>query len=574
MAQCCNNKLYFSDNYCPECGDAPETAVTLHSAFSVDPTIIESFQGVGEPFTGIVSDTYYYVRSKEGVSSGYLWLTLQTEKHEEKKFNIQGETSTFQNIKVGDVLSVISPEGIELKHLPSRSDRKTVTHNYSPGIAVYHKEDDNNTSYVDPCISSVTQPFPAASSWWLMAMLAAGGAWGIFNYGMFAITSPWFIGACTFSVLCILLAFRAGKIKKQSIDFVNKVNLARSKLADVLYSQLGYAKHTRPISHEDRLCHSCHNAVSPLSNFCCHCGEKQNNFNGTSSLVATDVLANKANAGSEISVIKNGEAASSQFESGQITVREHNASIFDQYELKDQFEYAHKHSLSRHRKHQLNVTSRLVRVIDKKMGVNLNEGVHATTYKTEYKNRYGVVVDTKESTTYKAYRDVYLDGFLVIEDKDGNISQFFSNASLLSLTNIGDLILIGEATLTRSEKINHFIVFVYNLNKDKKVSNLVGTLETFSPSFPIMSMINVVLFPILLLCVSVGALNIGEHIGFRDAGFSTGLVILAIGGIYYFLSPILFRIQNATNKKRLLPALYKKMAECVKNKNIIINSIK
>jgi len=579
MSQCCNTQLYISDSHCPECGIEVETPPTLQSVFTLDTTIGESYQGLGQSFTGRVIDTYYYTRSNGDLSSGYLWITLLTDKNEQKKFSVQGESETFQNIKVGDVLSIVASEEITQHHSTSRSDRKIVTHNSSPAIIVLHKEDNSNVSSVESCLEVAGEASPSAPSCWIAAIISLGIIWMMYNSWGVEPTSYWFMGACAFPIICILLARSATKTDKANQILVDQVEEARQKVMNIYYSALGYERYARPTSPLDTICSACDKAINHLSVFCCHCGEAQIKQCATEQL-ATPISQINANHAAETTVIsvaekeQNGETSVVNnvvnINTPTQTVREHNAAIFAEYGMQEQYEYIHKHTLSANKAHQTNTACRLVRVLDKHMGVNVNQGVQETTYTTEYKNRYGTVVDSKDETTYRAYRDVYLEGFLIIEDKDGNINKFSSNAAILKLTNIGDLILIGESTITRAEKTEHFLEYVYNINKDEKISGF-SSLSIYYPSFPILSILNVFLFPVLLFMLCLGLVSVSDnHIIAKLAA----LGIAAIGTIYYTLFPIIMAATNSGNKKRLLPNLLKKLNECRKNRETLLDNIK
>jgi len=579
MSQCCNTPLYISDSHCPDCGTEVEAPPILKSAFTIDPTIDESYQGSTPSFTGRVIDTYYYTRSNSALSSGYLWITLITDKNEEKKFSIQGESETFQNIKVGDVLSLVAPYIITQHHQVNRSDRKIVTHDNSPAIIVYHRVDNTNISSVEPCLSNPGEVSPSPGSCWFAALLGMGLVWAMHFKWNVEPTSWWFIGACIFPVICILLARSASKSNKVNQAIADSVEDARLKVMNIYYSELGYERHTRPGSHLDIICSSCHNSINHLSLFCCHCGVQQNKQSSAEQLAApiSDVTENAAEETSNLSIVpetKSEEPLTSNvinMNAPTQTVREHNAAIFSQFDLDEEFDYVHKHALSFNKAHQVTTTCRLVRVIDKHMGVNVNQGVHETTHRTEYKNRYGVVVDTKDQTTYRSYRDVYLEGFLIIEDKNGAIIKFSSNAAILKLTNVGDLILIGESTMKREDQTHYLLEYVYNVNKDKKVDNLSQSLSTYYPSYPILSVLNLFLFPVLLVLASLAIATV------VDSNIVTTLAALGVFGIgafYYCLFPLVFASQNTGNKKHLLPNLLSKLQECVKNRKTILEEIK
>lgn len=562
METCCNNKLYISDIYCPECGKKITTPITLQSAFMIDPSITDSFYGSGEPYTGKVIDSIYYTRASSNINSGYLWLTLLTTDGEEKQTTIQGESSTFQDIKKGDILSFISPTGINLYHSPTGINKDLIKHDSSPTIYVYHSEDGNNVSYIHNCVSEPAEMYPSAERCTIIAIFSAVVAWLLYSKYQVELISPWFIGACGLPVICLMLASRAVNGNKTKQQLAENANLARDKATDISYQQLGYHNEIRPTSHQDHICQSCNHTVNQEATFCNHCGEKQTTVEEKLALEAVD----KSN---DISItLDSGEDP--DLHKGSKNIREHNQNIFEQYELEDFHTYQHKHTLTSNKEHKVSSSARLVRVLDKHMGVHTDQGVHVTTHTTEYTNRYGDVIDTKERSTYRSYRNIYLNGYLIIEDKNGNIDKFYSNANVLSVTNVDDLILIGESSVKRIDETHYFLEYVYNLNKDKKIVSS-ETVSNYYPSFPKMSVLNLFLMPVLVFVATIFMIGVLGNNGVAKVAV---LGLALVGAVYYFLSPIVFGIKNGSNKKTLLPKLNALFHKCKKNNKEILSHIK
>lgn len=552
MTQCCNLPLYNSDAYCPKCGNKARHTDCVKSAFDIDPTITDSFDGNGEPFTGQVIDTYYYRRNRGDIEYGYLWLTLEDTNKKIRKFSINGEGEKFQNIKIGDILSTISPEGINLYYPISSGDDDIISNNISPAIVTFHREDNANYSTIDSCISDPEKASPTIFNCMLVAVISIGFAWYMYTKQHVYIDNPWFISACILPIICFFAASRTRKINNKKMRYAQAATDSSSKLENVFYSALGYQNQQRPSSKNDILCPSCTHAIDSKSENCCQCGTKvqiESIFNVNNTPIQPNGTNSTSSQQTNCSTTSPVSISSTSSNRGFTTVKTHNKAIAQQYELTQEHTFIYKHTLMRNKEHTVYCAVNLVKVVAKHMGANADAGAIETTHTTNYRNVYGVIVDSKTDTTYKPYRNLILAGYLTVENSEGELYTFDSNDYILRSSNVGDLLYIGECTLKRQGKYQKFLEYVYHVNKDEVIHGN-DSYDKYRVDISFFSAFNCCL--IMLLSIPT----------------------LGIPFIFVCIVSFGFKSQNTDNRNNTVAHIKSILKKCITNRSEILKSFK
>ncbi|WP_025821747.1 hypothetical protein [Shewanella marina] len=458
----CGNTLYIKDKFCCQCGEELNGNRHITQLSELHPHLLDELaQSKPNPtlFTGQVKSTYHYKRgSRNGnnkISYSYWWVTLENPQGQTKQINFEAENKTFDNIKVGDVLTTLEPTNVTLTYpFENKSDRDIVTNNHlAPGVVLH--QDDGQT-YTLSRTYNVDKPS-------FINHLSGGAIFGAIVAIILAFNTS--MSTDGLFALAVLIAFMTALpfylFEKNSFQ---KAVILKSKIKTVLETvlnvsqyQLGYHKLKRPSLADDVMCHQCDHRVHADINFCPLCGTNQRIFAITDAN-QTDIINCDGNTALSIEAIA---------PIPRKTIAEMRLDKMNEFYLSDKGSFEYQHLLSVNEKFDGSCWCYMVQVTDRKFTTTVNDVIHSTTYRTEYTNRYGRVVDSTERTESHRVRDSNLSGKITVEDEEGDIFEQWLPKSLLSHTDVGDYLLIGYSRLRQGEAKISYGEYYYNISKGR-----------------------------------------------------------------------------------------------------------
>lgn len=460
----CGNTLYVKDKFCCQCGEALIDNRHVKELSEIHPKLLDELpQAKPYPilFTGQIKSTYHYqrghTRNGDKISYSYWWATLENAQGEIKQINFEAENKTFDEIKVGDVLTTLQPTNVTLTYpFEDKSDRDIVTNNQlAPGVVLH--QDDGQTYTLSSIYNadkpSILSHLIGGALFAALVMIIVAFNLSMTNEELFT------LGALTALITAVPTYLHNKKQYQKAVLFKNRIKAVLQTVLEISKYQLGYHKLARPSLADDVMCHQCNHRVHADINFCPLCGTNQRLFAITDAN-QTDIINCDGNTALSIEAIA---------PIARKTVAEIRLDKMNEFYLSDKGHFEYRHLLSANEQLDGSCWCYMVQVTDRKVTTKVKDAIHTTTYRTEYTNRYGRVVHHDEHSESHRIRNSDLTGKVTVEDEEGDIFEQWLPNSLLSHTDVGDYLLIGYSRLARNKAKVDYGQYYYNISKDRWV---------------------------------------------------------------------------------------------------------
>ncbi|GIU05046.1 MULTISPECIES: hypothetical protein [unclassified Shewanella] len=475
----CGEALYLCDKYCPRCGDTLEEARQLKGVLELHPKILDELkQSCPEStlFTGVLKSTYHYQRSsKGGLKYSYWWVILEAADGSTKQISLNAENSEFNDLKPGELLTILEPTQIQLQHeLVANVSKNTVRNNDYAAAVIRHKDVGQRwTREKDYNTQNPGWAGPIAVSVFVAILLAlVSGLMGLTG------EAALFLGTFVGVVMAAPLHSKGQKQFQLESTRLEKINATLKELVEISKEQLGYHRLIRPNAQDDTFCHHCESRLHSHAYHCFHCGLSQQvqqensvTLNGKD-VESTDVEISKTETFAESA----SEMASEQqnctsskvhpLEAIKQTTPCKSAAQMRQAKLAE-FSCNHQdtlvfsHVLGRNQQIESNAWCYMVQVVDREVTTQVTEKVDVYTVRTSSRLD---VVSTYE-THYDRSRDSRLESTIQVENNQGERFEQCLPESMLSSTDVGDYLLVGYSRLFGKKRNHTYAEYYYNISK-------------------------------------------------------------------------------------------------------------
>ena len=185
--------VFVGDKYCSYSGNALEDAPQLKHLDDIAPDALATLKTAYEnawTVTGRVTSSYLYKRnyssSNANLTHSFWWIALCDKNDQLHQFSLNAESRVFENIKKGDVLSVVFPTSLTLTHqIMGREAKARVTDDTKVPAAIVHR-DENQQYNIDSWFTPSDRP---KSYWFVLTFVLA-----MFGFGSVLGAGPEMLG--------------------------------------------------------------------------------------------------------------------------------------------------------------------------------------------------------------------------------------------------------------------------------------------------------------------------------------------------------------------------------------------
>ncbi|MGI2258926.1 hypothetical protein [Shewanella sp. GXUN23E] len=471
----CGNTLYLQDKFCTQCGEEIQQGRKLLGLLDIEPQLLDELSQScpeAKTFTGRLKRSFHYqrhhTRGSNSITYSYWWITLESAEGEIKQISINAENSAFNNLKVGDVISLLKPTSIKLTYKLDSAAKGIVTNDQLAGGVILHNDDGQVSTLTNHYDCSKPSLGGTIFLGLLLAIVASLIVAGVSDLG-----DGSFVMGAFLSLACMVPWYNASlnnfhkcHARKESIK------AAIANILEISKYQLGYHRLERPSQDDDIFCGGCESRIQANSDFCPHCGDRQT---AQSDLLPPQTpTAEQAELGT-ISAMD--AAADSQLQvcdaepqdqaPERKSIRQMRLDKMKEFYVSHKQDFIYRHVLRTNKKFDGSAWCYMVQVTDRNMNTSVSDVTHTETIRTDYKNGYGHVVDTKYETHSYRVRDSKLDGKITVEDEQGEVFEQWLPESLMTHTDVGDYLLIGYSRLDRNDRYRRYSEYYYNISKGR-----------------------------------------------------------------------------------------------------------
>lgn len=463
----CGNALYLQDKFCSQCGEGIKESRKLVPLTDIEPGLLDDLLPScpdAKTFTGrLKSSVHYRRRNNSGNSSvtySYWWITLESADGELKQISINAENKAFNSMKVGDVITLLEPTGITLTYKLDSAAKGIVTNDQLAGGVILHNDDGQVSTLTNHYDCSEPSLFVTSLFGLVLAFIATVIVAGVSDLGDSSIAVGIFI-----SIACMVPLYynsvnnyHKAHARKESIKAVI------AKILEVSKFQLGFHRIERPSQADDIFCGGCEQRIQADVSFCPHCGSNQfaqQNLLPEPEQEFGNISAMEADADTQLQVCN---ASAPQ---ARKSIREMRLDKMKEFYFTHKRDYIYRHVLSANEKFDGSAWCYMVQVTDRNMNTSISDVTHTETVRTDYKNGYGNVVDTRYETHSYRVRDSKLNGKITVEDELGEVFEQWLPESLMSHTDVGDYLLIGYSRRERNNRYRRYGEYYYNISKGR-----------------------------------------------------------------------------------------------------------
>ncbi|MCL1035769.1 hypothetical protein L2750_01160 [Shewanella submarina] len=481
----CGNALYLQDKFCTQCGEGIQETRKLLTLTDLEPELLTDLSQScpdAKVFTGRLTRSFHYKRHNTGgndsITYSYWWITLESAEGEIKQISINAENKAFNSLKVGDVITLLEPTSISLTYKLNSAAKGIVTNDQLAGGVILHNDDgqvSTMTNHYDCSKPSIVGTFFFGL---LLAFIATAIVAGVSDLGDGSIVMGIFI-----SIACMVPWYNASlnnfhkcHARKESIK------AAIAKILEVSKYQLGFHRVERPSQDDDIFCADCESRIQANLGYCPHCGMSQSSpvnllqaqtddeaefgtvSNMDADMSADTSVAMSATADTQLQVCETEPETQTP---ARKSIREMRLEKMKEFYVSHKQDFIYRYVLRTNEKFDGSAWCYMVQVTDRNMNTSVSDVTHTETIRTDYKNRYGNVVDSKYETHSYRVRDSRLNGKITVEDELGEVFEQWLPESLMSHTDVGDYLLIGYSRRERNDRYRRYGEYYYNISKGR-----------------------------------------------------------------------------------------------------------
>ncbi|WP_025821748.1 zinc ribbon domain-containing protein [Shewanella marina] len=468
----CGNEVYVQDKFCTQCGDELNDCVQIKQIIDLEPDLFAELpESCVDPklFTGRLKNSYYYKRhNKNGnnsVTYAYWWITLENALGEIKQISINAENSAFNNMKVGDVITIFEAMPVNLSFKIDSAAKERVTNNLMGSGVILHKDDKQTSTLTNHFDSSKPSLIGMIIIGFILAFLAAG----LIQMNSNLTEDTIIVLGIMCSCMCMIPWYNYSRSNHQAaIIRKQRIEAVIAKILNISKYQLGYHKFERPALNDDIFCHHCEQRIHADVDFCQHCGTS------THIVALPEVVASNDERVEQTQIACDGNTAIAiepivmPQQQPKKTIREMRLAKMKEFYVSEEQEFTFKRTLIKNDQFKGSVWCYMVQVTDRDFNTQVSDVTHTETYRTDYTNRNGSVVDSKYETVSYRVRDSKLSGKITVEDELGEIFEQWLPETLLKQTDVGDYLLIGYSRIG-NKKYSRLTYgeYYYNITKGR-----------------------------------------------------------------------------------------------------------
>tara|TARA_B100000519_G_C14230438_1_gene432126 strand:- start:50 stop:1717 length:1668 start_codon:yes stop_codon:yes gene_type:complete len=526
--------VFVGDKYCSYSGNALEDAPQLKHLDDIAPDAFATLKTAYEnawTVTGRVTSSYLYKRnyssSNANLTHSFWWIALCDKNDQLHQFSLNAESRVFENIKKGDVLSVVFPTSLTLTHqIMGREAKARVTDDTKVPAAVVHR-DENQQYNIDSWFTPSDRP---KSYWFVLTFILA-----MFGFGSVLGAGPEMLGgALLVAFVTFLLEYVAnGNKHEKQLEKHATLTGAMDAFLNVTKKQLGFHLAAREHMPSDIFCHRCEERIASDSVFCASCGSQQNT--DSSRVQTTNVAAIESD-------------------------------LLGQFHVDYSEAYTHKRVLGKDQDCEVNVSCMLAKVVSRDTSSNVSDVTTTKTttrsYDVYHGNRYQRT-ETETSVSSNRLRQSKMTGKLVIKLANDEIREQGFAEDIIGGLDEGDWFIYARAD-AQFPVSSHNREYAYNLSQNHHFTT--STFKSYSgPSAIAKWVILLVLFLGGNWLWSANALDI--LIQFQEYAFAEELsyympiveniplIVFALLNVYWFVRTLAVSAQNRKARESILSRL-------------------
>lgn len=529
-----DHTVYVGDKYCSYSGAVLEDAPQLKHLDEVAPDAFATMKSAYEnawTVTGRVLSSYLYKRhystNNMNLTHSFWWIELLDKDNKSHQFSLDAESRVFENIKKGDVLSVVFPTSLTLTHnIVGREAKARVTNDTKVPAAVVHR--DKNQQYsIDSWYAPSDRP---TTYWFVLTFILA-----MFGFGSVLGAGPEMLGgAFLVALVTFLLEYVAnGNKHEKQIAKYGALTGAMDVFLNVTKEQLGFHLAAREHTPNDIFCHRCEQRIASDSVFCASCGSQQNA--DPDKIQTTNVAA-----------IEN--------------------ELLSQFHEDYKETYTHKRVLGEDQGCEVNVSCMLAKVVSRDTSSNVSDVTTTTTTTRQYDvyhgNRYQRT-ETETSVSSNRLRQSTMNGKLVIKLANDEIREQGFAEDIVGGLDEGDWFIYARAD-AQFPVSSHNREFAYNVSQDHHFTT--STFRSYSgPSAIAKWIVLLVLFLGGNWLWSANAWDVLMQ--FKEYAFAEELsyympivkniplIVFALLNVYWFARTLALSAQNRRARESILSRL-------------------